>query len=341
MATIAVCNNPNSCLGIVTPHKQGSEFRMAHAIWGGIDVSGAWLDVATYPRGEITRFTYDEAGLAQLLAWLAARPAVAEVACEATGGLEREVARQLSAAGYRMRVLNPRRVRDFARSITQAKNDRIDACLIAHYAATVRGAPVTPDAARERLAEVMGLRRLRCEQLVALRNHARGLRTPAMRDEIARQIKELRESIRRLDAEIDQAVAADAELVRKRGVLLSMPGIGPVVSAAVLAWLPEAGILPPAKIAALVGVAPYDDDSGGRHGKRHISGGRAGLRCVLYMAALVAAKRNPVLRATYERLIARGKPAKVALIAVLHKMLTRLNAMLHTGQAWNTQPHLA
>jgi transposase len=335
VAAIAVCNNPNSCLGIVTPHKQGREFSMAHALWVGIDICADWLDVATYPKGDTARFPYTAPGLAQLEAWLKDHPGVVEVACEATGGLERGVATALTRAGYKVRVLNPARVRSFARSITAAKNDRIDAAAIAHFAATVPGAAIAPDPARERLADAMGLRQLLCQQLVAARNHARSLRTAEARDQIAQHIKGLRASIQALAATIDDAIAADAELARKRALLQSMPGIGPVASAAVLAWLGEAGRLPAGKIAALVGVAPFDDDSGRRRGQRHISGGRSGLRNVLYMAALVAARRNPVMHALYERLIGRGKPAKVALIAVLHKMLTRLNAMLHSGQPWD------
>lgn len=337
MAAVAVCNNPNSCLGIVTPHKQGREFSMAQEMWIGTDICSEWLDVATYPKSETRRFAYTAAGLVQLVDWLSARPGVVEVACEATGGIERSFAEALTEAGYKVRVLNPHRVRSFARSITQAKNDRIDAALIAHFAATVPGEPVKRDPARERLAEVMGLRRLLCAQLVALRNHARSVRHEAMRAEIARQIKALQVTIKGLDAAIDAAIEADADMLRKRAILQSMPGIGPVASAALLAWLPEAGVLTPAKIAALVGVAPFDDDSGKRRGKRRIGGGRIDLRNVMYMAALVAARQNPVMRALYERLIGRGKPAKVALVAVLHKMLTRLNAMLHTGQPWNAE----
>jgi len=307
---------------------------MAHLLWIGIDVSSAWLDVATYPTTHNQRFAYTDAGLDALLAWADAQGA-AGIALEATGGIERRLARRLLDAGHHVRQLNPQRVRNFARAITPAKTDPLDARMIAHFAATVDGPPMTRNQVREEIAAMVGLRQLLSDQLTALRNNARCQTQATMRDLAARQIKALRAAIQEIEAQIDAAVAACAQMAQRRRLLQSMPAVGPVVSAGLLAQLPELGQLAPGKIAALVGVAPFDDQSGGRSGARHIRGGRTQLRNLLYMAALVASRRNPVLRAFYERLRGRGKPAKVALVAVMHKMLTQLNAMLRHGQAWN------
>lgn len=307
---------------------------MAQSIWVGIDVCKQWLDISTYPATRRWRVPYTQAGLAELLAWLSERE-IAGVAMEATGGIERDLAAALRQAGYLPRIVNPKRVRDFAKSISPAKNDRVDGDRIAHYAATVQPPPAVPrDQTRARLAELVGTRQFLSHQLVDLGNHARLLREKTLRTLTARQIKALRADIAKLDRAIADAIAQCTVMAEQARLLRSMPGIGPVAAACLLAWLPELGQLPPAKLAALVGVAPFDDDSGDRHGKRHISGGRMDLRNVLYMAALTASRHNPVIAAFYQRLCARGKPAKVALVAVMHKMLTRLSAMLHTGKAW-------
>lgn len=307
---------------------------MAHPVSVGIDVSSRQLDVATHPLTQAAAFANSEAGFADLLSWLAAHAPSATIALEATGGYERGVVQALDRAGRAVRVLNPRRVRDFARSITPAKNDRIDARLIAHFAATVDGPPAVCDAARERIDEMVKLRQLLSDQLTGQRNFATTVRTPQARLRLARQIKALRAEIAAAERQIDALIKAEAPLQAVRARLCSMPGVGPVTSAVVVTQLPEIGHLPTAKLAALVGVAPFDNDSGGWHGQRHIKGGRVRVRNALYMAALVASRRNPVMRAFYERLRAGGKPAKVALVAVMHKMLACLNAMVRTGQDW-------
>ena len=309
---------------------------MAQITWFGIDISGKWLDAATHPVTEARRFAYTEAGMSALLAWLAEHH-IAGIAMEATGGIERPLAAVLADAGKSVRILNPKRVRDFARSIRPAKNDRIDAAMIAHYAAVVPGAPVRREPGREALAELVALRQLFSGQVTALLNHGRQLKQNGPRAHIASEVKALRLRMQRLSRDIEAAIKASAPLAAQCALLRSMPGVGPAVSAGLLAWLPELGQLSAAKVAALVGVAPFDDDSGARSGKRRISGGRSGPRNLLYMAALVASRRNPVMKLFYDRLRARGKLAKVALVAVMHKMLIRLNAMLHTGQAWNAE----
>jgi transposase len=320
----------------MTPDKQGREFSMAHSDWVGIDISGKLLDVGTHPTRQITQVAYTDDGIATFVAWLAERD-VAGIAMEATGGLERRLVRALLVAGYRPRLLNPKRVRDFAKALGPVKNDRIDACRIAHFAATFPGAPIERDEVRERLDEMATTRHFLSEALIAARNHARHQELPAMRTLMARRIKELRADIGRVDRAINGLIKADQALAERRDRMCSMIGIGPVVSAGLLAWLPELGRLPSAKLAALVGVAPFDDDSGARHGQRHISGGRVAVRNLLYMAALVASRHNSVMKAHYEQLVARGKPAKVALVAVMHKTLTCLNAMMRTGTSWDPQ----
>ena len=307
---------------------------MPQPIWVGIDVSGKWLDVGSHPQQETIRLPYSDAGVADLLAWLSVRTVIG-VAMEATGGIERTVAFALADAGHQPRIVNPKRVRDFSKAISPVKNDRIDACRIAHFAATVAVVPIERDKMRERLDEMVTTRQFLMTQLIAARNHARLLRVPAMRAHMASQIKAIRTRIAAVERDIELAIQADQAIERDRQRLCTMPGIGPVLGAALIAWLPELGRLPAAKLAALVGVAPFDDDSGGRSGKRHISGGRIGLRNLLYMASLSAIQHNPVMKAFYHRLIAGGKLKKVALVAVMHKMLTRLNAMQRSGQGWN------
>lgn len=307
---------------------------MAQPIWVGIDVSGKWLDVGSHPKQDVMRLPYTDAGVTDLLAWLAIQT-VTGVAMEATGGIERTLAYALADAGYQPRIVNPKRVRDFSKAISPVKNDRIDACRIAHFAATVTVQPIERDKVRERLDEMLTTRQFLMAQLVAARNHARQLRSLVMRAHLAGQIKTLRTRMKAVERDIDAAIKADEALDQERTRLCTMPSIGPVVGAAMVAWLPELGRLSAAKIAALVGVAPFDDDSGDHSGKRHISGGRIGLRNLLYMAALSAIQHNPVMKAFYQQLIARGKLKKVALVAVMHKMLTRLNAMQRTGQDWN------
>jgi transposase len=214
-------------------------------------------------------------------------------------------------------------------------NDRIDACRIAHFAATVAVEPIGRDKVRERLDEMVTTRQFLMNQLIAARNHARLLRVPAVRTHMASQIKTIRTRMAAVERDIEVAIKADEAIDQDRKRLCTMPSIGPVVGAALVAWLPELGRLSAGKVAALVGLAPFDDDSGDRSGKRHISGGRIGLRNLLYMASLSAIQHNPVMKTFYERLLAGGKLKKVALVAVMHKMLTRLNAMQRTGKVWN------
>lgn len=307
---------------------------MTHPTWAGIDVSNATLDVATCPPTEQAAFPYNPDGLARLAAWLRQR-GLTHVALEATGGYERHVAHHLLGQGHGVRVLNPRRVRQFAHAITPAKNDRTDARMIAHFAHTVPGAPMpAPDTTRQTVDELVKLRQTLSHHLTALTNIRRTTQSPEALALLDKQAEGLRRAIEQTGRDTDAAIRRSQALDAKRHLLRSMPGIGPVAAATLLAQLPELGTLPTPKIAALVGVAPFDRDSGAYHGKRHIQGGRTFVRNLLYMAALSASRYNPVMRAFRDRLAATGKPPKVVLVAVMHKMLGRLNAMLHTNTPW-------
>lgn len=300
----------------------------------GIDISSRRLDIAVFPDGEARKVAYTDAGVADLLTWLGTSGPVVSVSCEATGGLERQLVESLTRAGHPTRVLNPERVRCLARAGNGAKTDRLDAAMIARFASVFSGPVVVLDATRTMLSELLRLRQLQVEHLTAVRNASRGLSGAEARRLVARQLVGLRTEVAALTQAIAELIGADAGLRRRQAVLTSMPGVGPVTSAALLAWLPELGVAEDRQIAALVGVAPYADESGERLGKRHIRGGRMALRNVLYMAALVAVRHNPVLRAYAERLRAAGKAAKVALIAVVHKMLRILGAMVRQDRMW-------
>lgn len=300
----------------------------------GIDVCARHLDISVYPSGERQRWPNTAAGIIALIAWLRALGDVAAVGCEATGGYERAAIEALVAAGFTTRLLNAARVRKFAEAFGRAKNDCLDAAIIAHFLAVVAGPPVVVDALRGELRELMALHRHTSDQLTATSNAARLIRAPVARRFAADSIRHLRQQIAWLAKEVRRFIAAHTELARQQALLSSIPAVGPVISAGMLAWMPELGEASGAQLAALAGLAPFDNDSGDRHGKRSIRGGRVEVRNLLYMGALVASRRNPALRADYEAMIARGKPKKVALIAIARKMLLIMNALLASGKAW-------
>jgi len=306
----------------------------------GIDISAERWDVATYPDSEAVSFTTDAKGRAALLAWLGANHPGAVIACEATGGLERHLLHTLQAAGLALRILDAGRVRVFARAGgNRAKNDRIDAGVIAHYAATFPGAARTADKAREALCDLLNRRDRLQEDITAAGNQARRAQGVWLKRQLASQLVTLRRWLALIDRQIAALIEADPATSARAALLRSVPGLGPQNAARLIARMPELGSIPARQAAALVGVAPYDNDSGSRHGRRHISGGRRDVRRSLYMAALVAAKRNPALKPFYERLIAKGKPAKVALVAVMRKLVVMANAILTTEQSWNFEPN--
>lgn len=304
----------------------------------GIDIAEAHLDLALYPDGETARFSNGETGLAALVARLAEiQPHV--IVLEATGGLEIPVGAALSLAGLPVAIVNPRQVRDFARSLGRlAKTDRLDAQVLAHFGAATRPTPrPLPDAMAQALRDLVARRRQVREMLTAEQNRLRRAREPVL-NSVAAHITYLEQELGKLDRDLRRQVRRSPVWRDRENLLRSVPGVGPILSVTLLADLPELGRLTRKQVAALVGVAPYNWDSGVLHGKRLVWGGRAPVRNVLYMATVVAIRYNPVLRAFYERLRA-GKPAKVALVAAMRKLLTILNAMVRDNLPWN--PSLA
>ncbi len=303
----------------------------------GIDVSTAQLDVAVRPAGRFAA-PNDEAGVAQVLARLNAMPPTL-VVVEATGGLEIPLVGALAAAGVPVVVVNPRQVRDFAKAAGRlAKTDAVDAQTLAHFAEVLRPEPrPLPDEQTQALAALLARRRQLVEMRTAEQNRLASAR-PAVRKSLRAHITWLERELAHTDRDLAHAIRESPVWREKEALLRSMPGVGPVLTTTLLATLPELGTLTGKQIAALVGVAPFNRDSGTWRGKRAVWGGRAPIRAVLYMGALVAARFNPVIRAFYRRLCAAGKAKKVALTACMRKLLLILNAMLKHRTPWRTEP---
>jgi transposase len=302
----------------------------------GIDVSKDRLDLFLLPEGRSWSVPNDPSQIDALAASLRDAPP-ALVVLEATGGLERPVAAELAAAGLHVAIVNPRQVRDFAKALGRlAKTDRIDAGMLAEFAERIRPEPRALPSEEAELLEALVLRRRQLSlMLSAERVRRTSMRAPKLQRDLDRHIAWLEKRLKAIDGELSQAVRKSPIWRAKDDLLQSVPGVGDTVSRTLLASLPELGTLNRKEIAALVGVAPFNCDSGRMRGKRRIWGGRAHVRRVLYMAALVATRHNPVLKAFYERLKAAGKPPKVALVACMRKLLTILNAILRTGKPWN------
>lgn len=294
----------------------------------GIDVSKMNLDVACWTSQEYRRFGNDSKGILELLEWMKSFPTEL-VVLEATGGLELPLVAELAYAKLPVAIVNPRRIREFARSIGQlAKTDKLDAKVIAHFGAATRPeARKLPTEEEERLTALITRRRQVIEMLTAERNRLHSARC-TIQERIETHIAWLEKELHDLDDEITNFIQQSPIWKEKNKLLRSVPGVGPVTSATILAMLPELGTLNRQKIAALVGVAPVNKDSGKRQKKRRVFGGRADVRSVLYMAALSASKFNPRIKAFYEHLIQMGKEKKVALTACMRKLLVILNAIL-------------
>lgn len=303
-------------------------------VFVGIDVSKARLDVHRLPDGAAVAFDYTTEGLAQLRDWLAATPPRLLV-LEATGGLQARLAAELGAAGLPVAVVNPRQVRDFARATGRlAKTDRLDAEVIARFAAVLRPDPrPLPDAERQALIDLVTRRR----QLVEMRA-AEKLRLASvpgsLRPSIEAHIAWLTKAIEGLDTDIDAEVRRSALWRDATSLLTSVPGVGRGTATTLLAFLPELGRIPEAKLSALVGLAPFNCDSGTMRGQRHIRGGRTNVRCALYMATISAIRCNPAVAAFHNHLISQGKATKLAITACTHKLLRILNAIVRTQTPW-------
>jgi transposase len=304
----------------------------------GIDVSKETLDVHVLPEGRAFAVARSPAGIEALLGELSGLgPEL--VVLEATGGLERVVTAALAGAGIPVVAVNPRQIRDFARAMGQlAKTDALDAAVIARFGQSVRPAPrAIPDEAARQLAELVTRRRQVIEMAVAERNRRRLVTAkPALRS-IDRVLKVLEAQLADIDRQIADRIQISPAWREKDDLLKSVPGVGDQTARTLIAALPELGTLGRREIAALAGLAPFNCDSGHWRGRRSITGGRADVRSVLYMAALAAIRSNAPLKACYQRLRTAGKPAKVALVAVMRKLLTILNAILRDKTPWTPQ----
>lgn len=306
-------------------------------VFVGIDVAKHSFDVAVLPAEQSASFSYDESGLRQLLEWL--RPqGVCFLVLEATGGLERRLAGELMDAGHRVAIVNPRQVRDFARGTGKlAKTDRIDALVLARFAQQVQPRIAEKTSQQQvELAALVSRRRQLQSAAVAESNRRETARTAEARKSVDKHVQWLRKEVARIDAAIARLIASHETWRGQAERLKSVPGVGPATSAMLVAELPELGRLNRREISALVGLAPYNHDSGKLRGKRSIWGGRLCVRSALYMAALTARRCNPTIRAFAERLQQAGKPFKVILTACMRKLLIILNALAKTNQSWST-----
>ena len=302
----------------------------------GLDVSKAWLDGYLASSGRRLRISNDAAGIQTLVRTLG-ETAGCLVVMEASGGYERTAHQELVAQGVLAAIVNPKRVRDFARGMgLEAKTDRVDARLIARYGQVMRPAATpAPDPARTELREILACRRQLVDEITVRTQQLEHLQAPAMRERVSKALTFLRQEAKELTKLLRQTLQADAALAADFALLTSMPGCGPILAATLLAELPELGSLDRRKVASLAGLAPVARDSGLREHKRVIKGGRSQVRRALYMAAVASLriKASPA-KARYDQLIARGKAPKLALTALMRKMLVALNAMLKTRQAW-------
>ena len=303
----------------------------------GIDVAKDRLDVHVRPAGESFAVTRHGEGVEELAKRLTAMtPAL--VVLEATGGFETIVAAGLAAAGLPVAVVNPRQIRDFARATARlAKTDTLDAAVIAHFAEAVNP-PVRPlaDPQQRLLGELMARRRQLIEMMVAEGNRRRLLTARRTLKSVDCVLATLKAQLEEIDHDIDIAVRGTPAWREAEDLLVSVPGIGPKIARTLLAEMPELGRLDRRQIAALTGVAPFNRDSGTLRGRRAITGGRSVVRSALYMSVLVSIRRNLPLALTYHRLRASGKPAKVAIVACMRKLVTILNAILRDKKPWVT-----
>ena len=313
---------------------------MTHSttLYIGIDISKATLDIDAYPlsatRLSTTQFSNDDIGRKQLTSLLLSlKPKL--IVMEATGGLESPTAADLAMAGLSVAVINPRQARDFAKALgVFAKTDAVDAQVLARFAEAIK-----PEARPLKSSDLMALdsvltRRRQLVEMITAESNRHNQASGKIAKQIAQHIIWLRKRLTEADDDLDDAIAQSPLWQAKADLIISVPGVGKVTATSLLAELPELGNLARREISALVGVCPFNRDSGGHKGRRAIWGGRASIRAVLYMAALVASRYNPVIKAFYQKLLAAGKMKKVALVACMRKLLVILNAMVKNNTPW-------
>jgi transposase len=305
----------------------------------GVDVAKDSMEVTVHEGKEHWVYANDENGLIKFLSKMK-RLSPALIVLEATGGYEITIAGELQSRGFPMAVVNPRHIRDFAKSLgILAKTDYLDAKVIARYAATVQPPPrLLPDEESQRLGAIMMRRRQIVGMLTSEKNRLQQA-APAVRERIKQHINWLKEELDDINKELKQLVEDNPEWKEKSEIMQSIPGVGPNLAITLLSDFPELGNLNRKQIAALGGVAPFNRDSGTLRGKRTVWGGREVVRSATYMSTFVAIRFNPLLKAFFERLIVAGKPYKVAIVACMRKLLCILNAMLKNRTSWNYQVH--
>jgi transposase len=312
----------------------------------GIDVGKHRLDLSFLPDQVHLQVDNSTQGIAQLLELLQQRPPLQRIVIESTGGYERLVLHALVDAGLPASLVNPRPVRRFAQAMgLLAKTDRIDAAVLAHFAAHVQP-PLTrrPDDNALALKQLVARRRQLVSLLVMQRNQREHVTLSLVRDSIARMTTQIQIELANLEAAIEEHIRVDDDLLGRYQTLQTVPGVGPATARVLVTEMPQLGHASRQQVAALAGVAPFNHDSGTLRGQRHIQGGRVTVRCALYMAALVAARHNPVIGAHYQHLRRQGKPKKVALVACMRKLLIHLNQLLrpdnqHPQHPQDNHPH--
>jgi transposase len=306
----------------------------------GVDIAKDTFDVYLHPAGRVGRFANDARGRSALVAWLEGF-AIARIAFEPTGAYHHALERRLAAAGLPLVKVDPRRARRFAEVIGRhAKTDAIDAAMLARFAALLEP-PVRPvvSATVDAMKELHGARRALVKDRVAARNRDHTHRSALLKRQVRARLRQIERQLAAIDAALHATLAADPALQARFDILVSIPGVGQTTALAVLVEMPELGTLEHRCAASLAGLAPMARDSGQRSGKRFIRGGRAPLRQALYMPALVAVRFNATMKAKYQALRAAGKAPKVALTAIMRKLLILANALLRDGRTWS--PKLA
>ena len=305
----------------------------------GIDISKDWLDAFAAPEGRVSRFPNNSAGFRKLIVWIGS--GIDRIAYEPTGAFHRDFEDTLLKAGLPLYAINPFQVRSFARSIgRRAKTDAVDARMLAIMASAIedlRPTEARSEGQRE-LAELQQIRDALVRDRTAITNRARNLRTSVGKRVTRQRLRQIDRQLKLIDAEIRQRIGEEKEMERRAEILTSIPGISDITAAGLIVHLPELGMLTRSGAASLAGLAPVTRESGNWKGRSFIQGGRHRVRRLLFMPALVAAHHNPDLKRKYEALLAKGKPRKVALTAVMRKLLVLANALVQQDRTWTAQP---